>query len=77
VDPAPVGRPTGASRAVDLRRNGATRLKKEFKPWLKQQWCIPPQSDAEFVCAMEDLLDVYHRPYDEKRPVACIDEASK
>ena len=26
---------------------------------------------------MEDVLEVYHRPYDEKRPLVCIDEASK
>jgi hypothetical protein len=26
---------------------------------------------------MEDVLDVYHRPYDPKRPVVCMDEASK
>jgi hypothetical protein len=26
---------------------------------------------------MEDILEVYHRPYDPKRPLACIDEASK
>jgi hypothetical protein len=26
---------------------------------------------------MEDVLDVYHRPYDERRPVVCLDEASK
>ena len=26
---------------------------------------------------MEDVLKVYHRPYDEKRPVVCLDEASK
>jgi transposase len=26
---------------------------------------------------MEDVLDVYHRPYDPARPVVCIDEASK
>jgi DDE superfamily endonuclease len=26
---------------------------------------------------MEDVLEVYHRPYDEKRPLACLDEASK
>jgi transposase len=51
--------------------------KNELKPWLKAQWCIPPQGDAEFVCAMEDVLDVYHRPYDEDRPLVCLDEASK
>ena len=26
---------------------------------------------------MEDVLDVYHRTYDEKRPLICLDEASK
>jgi hypothetical protein len=26
---------------------------------------------------MEDVLDVYHRPYDPKRPQVCIDETSK
>jgi hypothetical protein len=26
---------------------------------------------------MEDVLAVYHRPYDAKRPLVCIDEASK
>jgi DDE superfamily endonuclease len=26
---------------------------------------------------MEDVLEVYHRPYDEKRPQVCLDEASK
>jgi len=26
---------------------------------------------------MEDVLDVYHRPYDPKRPLVCLDEASR
>jgi hypothetical protein len=26
---------------------------------------------------MEDILEVYHRPYDPKRPVVCLDESSK
>jgi transposase len=26
---------------------------------------------------MEDVLDVYHRPYDESRPLVCLDESSK
>jgi hypothetical protein len=26
---------------------------------------------------MEDVLEVYHRPFDERRPVVCIDEVSK
>ena len=26
--------------------------------WLKESWRIPPQANAEFVCAMEDVLEV-------------------
>ena len=37
-------------------------------------WCIPPTQNAEFVAHMEDVLEVYSRPYDEKRPVICMDE---
>lgn len=40
-------------------------------------WCIPPEADAEFVCAMENVLAVYTRPLDPKRPVVCFDEKSK
>lgn len=40
-------------------------------------WCIPPDEDARFVCAMENVLEVYARPYDPKRPVVCLDEAAK
>ena len=29
------------------------------------------------MAAMEDVLDVYHRPFDPKRPLVCLDEASK
>jgi len=40
-------------------------------------WCIPPQANAAFVCQMEDVLDVYKRPYDPKRPQICMDEMPK
>lgn len=40
-------------------------------------WCIPPKQSGEFVYHMEDVLDVYHRPYDPKRPVVCLDEMFK
>jgi hypothetical protein len=38
---------------------------------------LPEGPSAEFVAAMEDVLDVYHRPYDPERPVVCLDECSK
>jgi len=40
-------------------------------------WCIPPKADAAFVCQMEEVLDVYKRPYDPKRPQICMDEMPK
>jgi len=40
-------------------------------------WCIPPDADCEFVAVMEDVLEVYHRPKNPKRPVVCIDETNK
>ena len=48
-----------------------------MKPWQHKMWCIPPEADAQFVCAMENVLAVYTRPYDPKRPVVCFDEKSK
>lgn len=40
-------------------------------------WCIPPKQNAAFVCAMENVLEVYRRPYDPKRPVVGMDEQPK
>lgn len=40
-------------------------------------WCIPPQEDAAFVSQMEQVLEVYHRPYDSQYPVVCMDEQHK
>ena len=35
---------------------------------------IPPRKSAAFVWRMEEVLDLYEEPYDEKRPVVCFDE---
>lgn len=51
--------------------------KNELKPWLKKCWVIPPKENAAFVCAMEDVLEVYHRNYDENEVLVCMDETSK
>jgi len=40
-------------------------------------WCIPAKADGEFVYHMEDVLEVYQRPYDPLRPTVCMDELSK
>ena len=51
--------------------------KNDLKPWLKQQWVIPPKANAAFVANMEDVLKVYETPYDSSRPVVCVDEGGK
>ena len=38
---------------------------------------IPAKANAAFVWHMEDVLDVYRRPYDPRRPQVCLDETSK
>lgn len=40
-------------------------------------WCIPPEQDAAFVAAMEQVLQVYARPYNPRKPVVCMDEQPK
>jgi transposase len=54
-----------------------TLKKNELKPWLKRQWCIPPEANGAFVWRMEDVLDVYRRPDDPRCPLVCMDEVSK
>ena len=40
-------------------------------------WCIPPEQNAAFVAHMEQVLEVYKRPYNPYRPVVCMDEQAK
>lgn len=88
--PPPVGRRRWtlrllAGKAVELRYiDGVSyetvrrvRKKNRLKPWLTKCWCIPPEQSGELVWRMEDVLDVYCRPYDPDRPQICLDEASK
>jgi hypothetical protein len=39
-----------------------------------EYWVIPPEADAEFVADMEDVLEIYEKPYDPDCPVLCMDE---
>ena len=48
-----------------------------MKPWQNKEWCIPSTQNPDFVCAMEDVLEVYKRPYDPDFPLICMDESSK
>ena len=41
-----------------------------------KRWCIGKPS-AGYVAKMEEVLDVYQRPYDPRKPVVCLDEGGK
>lgn len=45
----------------------------DLKPWQEKMWCIGELSN-EYIERMEDVLDVYERPYDPENPVICVDE---
>jgi len=36
-------------------------------------WCVP-EINTEFVARMEDVLELYARPYRQREPVVCLDE---
>jgi hypothetical protein len=56
-------------RFVSIEKNALT-------PWLTEQWCIPPEANAACVCAMEEVLDIYPRPYAPEHPLVGIEESS-
>ncbi len=45
----------------------------DLKPWQEKMWCIG-ELNNEYIKKMEDVLDVYARVYNEKKPVICVDE---
>jgi DDE superfamily endonuclease len=40
-------------------------------------WIIPPKQNSAFVAQMEQVLDVYKRPYSKEYPLICMDESPK
>lgn len=71
-----------------IRKNGRIELHRQYKPYysreilkendlkphLVEEWCIPKEQSADFAACMEDVLEVYSRPYDEHYPVVGMDE---
>jgi hypothetical protein len=39
-----------------------------------EYWVIPPEADGEFVAHMEEVLEIYEKPYNPAHPVLCMDE---
>ena len=80
LDAASAGKESGG---IGLGRAGvgddgaADAKKNKLQPHRKKYWRIPPRANAAFVACMEDVLDVYARPYDPRQPVVCMDETNK
>ena len=52
-------------------------LKKTASSRGKRSNGASPEVSADFVAAMEDVLELYEAPYDAKRPMVCFDESPK
>src|SRR5437899_1239317 len=63
---------TGKAAAQKLVRARSVLLADQ-----EEGWCLPTGPSAEFVAAMEDVLEVSQRPHDPSRPMVCMDECSK
>ena len=57
-----------------MRKPFVRRLKKGLTKRMVEYWVIPPEQNAEFVANMEEVLEVYAKPYDAMHPVVCMDE---
>ena len=60
--------------SISYRTVQRTLKKNKLRPHLRRCWVIPPKQNAAFVAAMEDVLDVYQRPYDANKHVVNMDE---
>ena len=60
-----------------LKKRSQAPVLQRGRLWLNECWCLPPQGSAEFVWAMEDVLEVYHGPYAKNELLACLEETRK
>lgn len=63
----------GVVRSISTETIRVILEEHDLKPWRQRSWCVP-ELDEEFIEKMEDVLEVYERPPDPKRPVVCLDE---
>ena len=48
-------------------------LSHDLKPWREKMWVVT-DLDEDCIAKMEDVLEVYERPYDPQQPLICLDE---
>ena len=71
------GRAGGRRRRSRTRRSGACSKKRAQAVAEASSGASRRKQNGEFVWRMEDVLDVYTRPYDPRCPLVCMDETSK
>ena len=45
----------------------------DLKPWREKMWCVA-ELNEEYIRKLEDVLELYERPYNQAEPVVCLDE---
>ena len=60
--------------SISIETVRQTLKKNALRPHRWSYWVIPPDEDADFVAAMEAVLEVYQRPEDARFPVVAMDE---
>lgn len=76
LDAAAFGGQGGRTRLCrfdSARNHQRDAQKNKLKPWLRKQWCVGTVT-AEYVAAMEDVLDLYAEDYNQQYRVVCFDE---
>jgi hypothetical protein len=48
-------------------------LSHDLKPW-REKNVVVAELDDDYITKMEDVLEIYERPYDQQQPVVCLDE---
>ncbi len=48
-------------------------LNHDLKPW-REKNVVVADLDDDYIANMEDVLEMYERPYDPQQPVVCLDE---
>lgn len=64
---------TGVVSSISLESIRIILQEHDLKPWRQKMWCVP-ELNQEFIEKMEDILEVYEREEDPKKPLICLDE---
>ena len=79
LDTETAGRRTGGLEVVDsiMPETARRALKKRVEAVAETMLVHPPAGQCRLRAQMEDVLEVYRHPADDRFPMVCVDETSK